>query len=69
MSNLLLIKTVRFMEDSDFYLVRINGSDIVMTNINKKPCVRKCLSLAKRGIYVELWYLHSNVSVLVDYWN
>lgn len=49
----------------------IVGGNVVYENCNKKPCLRKCLSLSKdRSKSVELKYLHSNgVCVLVNFWN
>lgn len=57
------------MENVNLYEVRVNGNQLVMTDPNQKPCVRRCKSLAKKGLYVELWYNHPTKSFLVNFWN
>lgn len=53
------------------YLVVVNGNVVDMANVNKKPCLRRCLYFSKNTyIYVELWYQHScGKAVLIDFWN
>lgn len=59
------------MDNLNRYEVFVNGNEFVFADSNKKPCLRRCLSLArKKTCYVELWYVHGNGSrVLVSYWN
>lgn len=59
------------IENDDHYLVVLDGNRLVYSNVNKKPCLRKCLSLSKKSSnYVELWYQSVDGSCrLVNFWN
>ena len=60
-----------FMNELNVYQVFKFGNEFVMSSRFKKPCLRKCISLARnKNTYVELWYVHGNGSrSLVQYWN
>lgn len=49
----------------NFYSVLV-GDKVVFESPNRKPAIRRALSLAKnKDIFVEVCYLHSNGSVVL----
>lgn len=62
-----------FFENSELvnsYIVVVNGNEVVFSDPNYKPALRRFLKLSSRtDSLVEFWYVHPNRDVLIEYSN
>lgn len=64
------IKNLKFADLSNKYCCIVNHVSFYAVDCNKKPVLRVCNRFAKKGFQVNLYYVHSNASVvLVKSWN
>lgn len=64
------MKSFSISDCIDHYVVMVHGNELVYSNSNKKPALRKFNLYKRKSVYVELFYCNSSGNLtLLDYAN